>query len=163
MVKEKYPDLQVIAGNVATKAGTQAMIDMGVDAVKIGIGPGSICTTRVVAGIGVPQITAIMEAYDAAMNAGIPVIADGGIKYSGDITKAIAAGANVCMMGSLFAGTDEAPGDFELYQGRKYKGIQRYGFYRSYGEWKQGQILPGECKEACSGRCRRTCCIQGFC
>ena len=121
MVKEKYPDLQVIAGNVATKAGTQAMIDMGVDAVKIGIGPGSICTTRVVAGIGVPQITAIMEAYDAAMNAGIPVIADGGIKYSGDITKAIAAGANVCMMGSLFAGTDEAPGDFELYQGRKYK------------------------------------------
>ena len=95
MVKEKYPDLQVIAGNVATKAGTQAMIDMGVDAVKIGIGPGSICTTRVVAGIGVPQITAIMEAYDAAMNAGIPVIADGGIKYSGDITKAIAAGANV--------------------------------------------------------------------
>ena len=121
MVKEKYPDLQVIAGNVATKAGTQAMIDMGVDAVKIGIGPGSICTTRVVAGIGVPQITAIMEAYDAAMNAGIPVIADGVIKYSGDITKAIAAGANVCMMGSLFAGTDEAPGDFELYQGRKYK------------------------------------------
>ena len=121
MVKEKYPDLQVIAGNVATKAGTQAMIDMGVDAVKIGIGPGSICTTRVVAGIGVPQITAIMEAYDATMNAGIPVIADGGIKYSGDITKAIAAGANVCMMGSLFAGTDEAPGDFELYQGRKYK------------------------------------------
>ena len=113
MVKEKYPDLQVIAGNVATKAG--------VDAVKVGIGPGSICTTRVVAGIGVPQITAIMEAYDAAMNAGIPVIADGGIKYSGDITKAIAAGANVCMMGSLFAGTDEAPGDFELYQGRKYK------------------------------------------
>ena len=121
MVKEKYPDLQVIAGNVATKAGTQAMIDMGVDAVKIGIGPGSICTTRVVAGIGVPQVSAVMEAYDAAMNAGIPVIADGGIKYSGDITKAIAAGANVCMMGSLFAGTDEAPGDFELYQGRKYK------------------------------------------
>ena len=121
MVKEKYPDLQVIAGNVATKSGAQAMIDMGVDAVKIGIGPGSICTTRVVAGIGVPQITAIMQAYDAAMNAGIPVIADGGIKYSGDITKALAAGANVCMMGSLFAGTDEAPGDFELYQGRKYK------------------------------------------
>ena len=121
MVKEKYPDLHVIAGNVATKAGTQAMIDMGVDAVKIGIGPGSICTTRVVAGIGVPQITAIMQAYEAAHAAGIPVIADGGIKYSGDITKALAAGANVCMMGSLFAGTDESPGDFELYQGRKYK------------------------------------------
>lgn len=121
LVKDKYPDLPVIAGNVATKAGTQAMIDMGVDAVKIGIGPGSICTTRVVAGIGVPQITAIMEAYDAAREAGIPVIADGGIKYSGDVTKALAAGANVCMMGSLLAGTDEAPGDFELYQGRKFK------------------------------------------
>lgn len=121
MIKEKYPDLDVIAGNVATKKGTQAMIDMGVDAVKIGIGPGSICTTRVVAGIGVPQITAIMDAYEAASVAGIPVIADGGIKYSGDITKALAAGANVCMMGSLFAGTDESPGEFELYQGRKYK------------------------------------------
>lgn len=121
MIKEKYPDLDVIAGNVATKKGTQAMIDMGVDAVKIGIGPGSICTTRVVAGIGVPQITAIMDAYEAASVAGIPVIADGGIKYSGDITKALAAGASVCMMGSLFAGTDESPGEFELYQGRKYK------------------------------------------
>ena len=121
MIQEKYPDLDVIAGNVATRSGTQAMIDMGVDAVKIGIGPGSICTTRIVAGIGVPQITAIMEAYEAARTAGIPVIADGGIKYSGDITKALAAGANVCMMGSLFAGTDESPGDFELYQGRKYK------------------------------------------
>ena len=121
MIKEKYPDLDVIAGNVATKSGTQAMIDAGVDAVKIGIGPGSICTTRIVAGIGVPQITAVMEAYDAAFTAGIPVIADGGIKYSGDITKALAAGANVCMMGSLFAGTDEAPGEFEIYQGRKYK------------------------------------------
>ena len=121
LVKSKYPDLQVIAGNVATKAGAQAMIDMGVDAVKIGIGPGSICTTRIVAGIGVPQITAIMEAYEAASVAGIPVIADGGIKYSGDITKALAAGANVCMLGSLFAGCDESPGEFELYQGRKYK------------------------------------------
>ncbi len=121
MIKEKYPTLDVIAGNVATRSGAQAMIDMGVDAVKIGIGPGSICTTRVVAGIGVPQITAIMEAYEAAKLAGIPVIADGGIKYSGDITKALAAGANVCMMGSLFAGTDESPGEFELYQGRKYK------------------------------------------
>ncbi len=121
LVKEKYPELQVIAGNVATRSGAQAMIDMGVDAVKIGIGPGSICTTRVVAGIGVPQITAIMEAYAVAKEAGIPVIADGGIKYSGDITKALAAGANVCMMGSLFAGTDESPGEFELYQGRKYK------------------------------------------
>ncbi len=121
LIRDKYPDLQVIAGNVATKSGTEAMIEMGVDAVKIGIGPGSICTTRVVAGIGVPQITAIMEAYEAAKEHDIPVIADGGIKYSGDITKALAAGANVCMMGSLFAGTDESPGEFELYQGRKYK------------------------------------------
>ena len=121
LIREKYPDLQVIAGNVATRSGAEAMIKMGVDAVKIGIGPGSICTTRVVAGIGVPQITAIMEAYDVAKEYGIPVIADGGIKYSGDITKALAAGANVCMMGSLFAGTDESPGEFELYQGRKYK------------------------------------------
>lgn len=121
LIREKFPDLQIIAGNVATRSGTEAMIKMGVDAVKIGIGPGSICTTRVVAGIGVPQVTAIMEAYDIAKEYGIPVIADGGIKYSGDITKALAAGANVCMMGSLFAGTDESPGDFELFQGRKYK------------------------------------------
>ncbi len=121
LIRDKYPDLQVIAGNVATRSGTEAMIKMGVDAVKIGIGPGSICTTRVVAGIGVPQITAIMDAYDVAKEYGIPVIADGGIQHSGDITKALAAGANVCMMGSLFAGTDEAPGEFELYKGRKYK------------------------------------------
>ena len=120
-IKEKYPELQVIAGNVATAAATKALIDAGVDAVKVGIGPGSICTTRVVAGIGVPQISAVMDAYEAAKEAGIPIIADGGIKYSGDITKAIAAGANVCMLGSMFAGCDEAPGDFELFQGRKYK------------------------------------------
>ena len=121
MVKDKFPDLQVIAGNVATGEATKALIDAGVDAVKVGIGPGSICTTRVVAGIGVPQITAIMDCYAAAKEYGIPIIADGGIKYSGDMTKALAAGANVCMMGSLFAGCDEAPGTFELYQGRKYK------------------------------------------
>ncbi len=121
MIKDKYPELQVIAGNVATYEGTKAMIEAGVDAVKIGIGPGSICTTRIVAGIGVPQVTAVMNAYEAAHEAGIPVIADGGIKYSGDITKALAAGGSVCMMGSMFAGTDEAPGAFELYQGRKYK------------------------------------------
>ena len=120
-IKEKYPDLQLIAGNVATGEATKALIDAGVDAVKVGIGPGSICTTRVVAGIGVPQITAIMECYEVAKEYDIPIIADGGIKYSGDMTKAIAAGANVCMMGSIFAGCDESPGDFELYQGRKYK------------------------------------------
>ena len=120
-IKEKYPNLQLIAGNVATGEATKALIDAGVDAVKVGIGPGSICTTRVVAGIGVPQITAIMECYEVAKEYDIPIIADGGIKYSGDMTKAIAAGANVCMMGSIFAGCDESPGDFELYQGRKYK------------------------------------------
>ena len=121
MVKEKYPDLQVIAGNVATGEATRALIEAGADAVKIGIGPGSICTTRVVAGIGVPQISAIMDAYAVAKEYGVPIIADGGIKYSGDITKAIAAGANVCMMGSILAGCDESPGTFELFQGRKYK------------------------------------------
>ncbi len=120
-VKEAYPDLQVIAGNIATGEAAKALIDAGVDAVKVGIGPGSICTTRVVAGIGVPQISAVMDVYSVAKEYGIPVIADGGIKYSGDLTKAIAAGADVCMMGSMFAGCDEAPGDFELFQGRKYK------------------------------------------
>ena len=121
MIKEKFPDLQLIAGNVATGAATKALIEAGVDAVKVGIGPGSICTTRVVSGVGVPQITAVMECYDVAKEYGIPIIADGGIKYSGDMTKAIAAGANVCMMGSIFAGCDESPGTFELFQGRKYK------------------------------------------
>ncbi len=121
MIKEKFPDLQVIAGNVATGAATKALIEAGADAVKVGIGPGSICTTRVVAGIGVPQITAIMDCYAVAKEYGIPIIADGGIKYSGDITKAIAAGGSIVMMGSMFAGCDEAPGEFELFQGRKYK------------------------------------------
>ena len=120
-IKAAYPGLQVIAGNIATGAAAKALIEAGVDAVKVGIGPGSICTTRVVAGIGVPQITAIMDCYEVAKEYGIPVIADGGIKFSGDMTKAIAAGANVCMMGSIFAGCDESPGTFELFQGRKYK------------------------------------------
>ena len=109
MIKSKFPDLQVIAGNVATGAATEDLIKAGVDAVKVGIGPGSICTTRIIAGIGVPQITAVMDCYEAADKYGIPIIADGGIKYSGDMTKAIAAGANVCMMGSIFAGCDESP------------------------------------------------------
>lgn len=121
MIKEKYPELQLIAGNVATAAAVRDLIEAGADCVKVGIGPGSICTTRVIAGIGVPQISAIMESFQEARIRNIPIIADGGIKYSGDITKAIAAGGNVCMIGSLFAGCDEAPGDFELYQGRKYK------------------------------------------
>ncbi|MDF2907438.1 MAG: hypothetical protein K0R34_2759 [Herbinix sp.] len=121
MVREAFPEVQIIAGNVATAEATIDLIKAGVNAVKVGIGPGSICTTRVVAGIGVPQITAIMNSYEAAKEYGVPIIADGGIKYSGDITKALAAGANVCMMGSIFAGCDESPGTFELYQGRKYK------------------------------------------
>ncbi len=120
-IKAKYPELQVIAGNVATGEATKALIEAGADCVKIGIGPGSICTTRVVAGIGVPQISAIMDSYEVAKEYGVPIIADGGIKFSGDMTKAIAAGANVCMMGSIFAGCDESPGTFELFQGRKYK------------------------------------------
>lgn len=120
-IKEVFPELQVIAGNVATGSGAKHLIEAGVDAVKVGIGPGSICTTRIVAGIGVPQITAVMDAYEAAKEYGIPVIADGGIKYSGDIVKALAAGANCCMLGSIFAGCDEGPGEFELFQGRKYK------------------------------------------
>ncbi|MBO4411453.1 MAG: IMP dehydrogenase [Lachnospiraceae bacterium] len=126
-IKAVYPELQVIAGNVATGEATKALIEAGADAVKVGIGPGSICTTRIVSGIGVPQISAIMDAYEVAKDYGIPVIADGGIKYSGDLTKAIAAGGNVCMLGSLLAGCDEAPGEFELYQGRKYKTYRGMG------------------------------------
>ena len=121
MVQYKFAFLHVISGNFETGAGAKALIEAGADCVKIGIGPGSICTTRVVAGIGVPQITAILSAYEEAKKAGIPIIADGGIKYSGELTKAIAAGADVCMLGSMLAGCDESPGDFELYQGRKYK------------------------------------------
>ena len=121
MVRDAYPDLPIIAGNVATGEATEALIKAGVSCVKVGIGPGSICTTRVVAGIGVPQITAIMDCYESAKKYDVPIIADGGIQFSGDMTKALAAGADVCMMGSLFAGCDESPGSFELYQGRKYK------------------------------------------
>ena len=120
-IKAAYPDLQVIAGNIATGEAAKALIEAGVDAVKVGIGPGSICTTRVVAGIGVPQITAVMDVYNVTKEYGIPLIADGGIKYSGDVVKAIAAGGSVCMLGSIFAGCDESPGTFELFQGRKYK------------------------------------------
>ena len=127
LIKQSYPDMQVIGGNVATKAGAQAMLAAGADAIKVGIGPGSICTTRVVTGIGVPQITAVAEAVSAADEVGIPVIADGGIRYSGDIAKAIAAGASVVMIGSLLAGTDEAPGEVELYQGRTYKSYRGMG------------------------------------
>ncbi len=126
-IKKAFPHIDLLAGNVATYDATMALIDAGADAVKVGIGPGSICTTRMVTGAGMPQITAISEAYRAAHSRGIPVIADGGIKYSGDVTKAIAAGASVCMMGSLFAGVDESPGETILYQGRSFKAYRGMG------------------------------------
>lgn len=120
-VKEKYLELQVIAGNVATAEATKDLIEVGADCIKVGIGPGSICTTRVVAGVGVPQLTAIMDCVEEANKYGVPVIADGGLKYSGDVVKSLAAGAKICMMGSMFAGCEEAPGETEIYQGRSYK------------------------------------------
>ena len=121
IIKEKYPELQIIAGNVATAQATKDLILAGADCIKIGIGPGSICTTRVVAGVGVPQFTAVFDCSEEAKKYGVPIIADGGIKYSGDIVKALAAGANVVMIGSLFAGCEESPGETEIYQGRSYK------------------------------------------
>jgi len=127
IVKSKLPDVELLAGNVATYEGAQALLRAGADGIKIGIGPGSICTTRIVTGAGVPQITAIAEAYRATRGSGVPLIADGGIKYSGDITKALAAGASVVMIGSLFAGTDESPGETILYQGRVYKSYRGMG------------------------------------
>jgi len=126
-IKKRHPELQVIGGNVATAAGAMALADHGADGVKVGIGPGSICTTRIVAGVGVPQISAIQTALEGADKAGVPAIADGGIRYSGDIAKAIAAGAHTVMLGSLFAGTDESPGEIELYQGRSYKSYRGMG------------------------------------
>ena len=147
MIKEKFPDLQVIAGNVATAEATKALIEAGADAVKVGIGPGSICTTRVVAGIGVPQITAVMDCYSVTKEYGIPIIADGGIKYSGDMTKAIAAGANVCMMGSMFAGCDESPGTFELYQGRKYKVYRGMGSIAAMENGSKDRYFQSDAKK----------------
>ncbi|GKR98903.1 inosine-5'-monophosphate dehydrogenase [Aeromonas caviae] len=125
--REAYPDLQIIGGNVATAAGAKALVEAGVNAVKVGIGPGSICTTRIVTGVGVPQITAISDAVDALEGTGVPVIADGGIRFSGDVAKAIAAGASCVMVGSMFAGTEEAPGEIELYQGRSFKSYRGMG------------------------------------
>jgi IMP dehydrogenase len=133
--KKRWPNQEVIAGNIATAEGAQALIDVGADAVKVGIGPGSICTTRIVAGVGVPQISAIADCVEIAERNGVPVIADGGIKYSGEVTKAIAAGASTVMIGSLFAGTDEAPGELVLYQGRSYKVYRGMG---SLGAMKKG-------------------------
>ncbi|NLA11520.1 MAG: IMP dehydrogenase, partial [Firmicutes bacterium] len=134
-LKSRFPELQLVAGNVATAEGARDLIKAGVDAVKVGVGPGSICTTRVIAGIGVPQVTAIYEAARVCREYKVPVIADGGIKFSGDITKAIAAGADVVMIGSLLAGTEESPGDFEIYQGRSYKVYRGMG---SLGAMKEG-------------------------
>ena len=134
-IKRAYPQLQVVGGNVATAAGARALADYGADAIKVGIGPGSICTTRIVAGVGVPQVSAVLSARDGVANLDVPLIADGGIRYSGDIAKAIAAGASCVMLGSLFAGTEESPGEIELYQGRSYKSYRGMG---SIGAMQQG-------------------------
>ena len=147
VIKGAYPGLPGIAGNVATGEGARALIEAGVDAVKVGIGPGSICTTRVVSGVGVPQISAVMDCYEVAKEYGIPIIADGGIKYSGDVTKAIAAGANVCMLGSIFAGCDESPGAFELYQGRKYKVYRGMGSIAAMENGSKDRYFQSDAKK----------------
>ena len=134
-IKQRHPETELIAGNVGTAEGAQELIDAGVDAVKVGIGPGSICTTRVVTGAGVPQITAIQSCVKAARGTGVPVISDGGVKFSGDVAKAIAAGADVVMIGSLFAGTEEAPGEVILFQGRTFKTYRGMG---SIGAMREG-------------------------
>jgi IMP dehydrogenase len=147
-VKKLSNSVQVIAGNVATREGTQALIDAGADAVKVGIGPGSICTTRMVAGVGVPQLTAILEAVEAASAADVPVIADGGIKYSGDLAKALAAGASCAMIGSLLAGTDEAPGETFLYQGRSYKSYRGMGSVGAMARGSADRYFQAEVRDA---------------
>ena len=134
-LKRSYPEMQVMGGNIATAAAAKALVDHGADAVKVGIGPGSICTTRIIAGIGVPQITAVADVANALARTDVPLIADGGIRYSGDIAKAIAAGAHLVMIGGLFAGTEESPGEIELYQGRSYKAYRGMG---SLGAMQQG-------------------------
>jgi IMP dehydrogenase len=146
-IKRENNRVQIIAGNVATYDGARALIDAGADAVKVGIGPGSICTTRIVAGVGVPQLTAVMEAARAAKDSGAPVIADGGIKYSGDLAKAIAAGASVAMMGSMFAGTDESPGEVFLYQGRSYKSYRGMGSVGAMGAGSADRYFQKEVED----------------
>lgn len=147
MIKEAFPDAQLIAGNVATAQGARDLIEAGADCIKVGIGPGSICTTRVVAGIGVPQISAVYEAAKVAAEYGIPVIADGGIKYSGDIVKALVAGANVVMVGSLVAGCDEAPGETELYQGRQFKVYRGMGSLAAMSKGSSDRYFQAEAKK----------------
>ncbi len=146
-VKKAYPDLQLIAGNIATGEAARALIDAGADAVKVGIGPGSICTTRVVAGIGVPQVTAICDVYEVASKYNIPVIADGGIKYSGDLPKAIAAGASSIMIGSLFAGCEESPGEEEIYQGRRFKVYRGMGSIGAMNEGSRDRYFQSNNKK----------------
>ncbi|MCT8970940.1 IMP dehydrogenase [Microbaculum marinisediminis] len=146
-IKRLSNAVQVVAGNVATAEGTQALIDAGADAIKVGIGPGSICTTRIVAGVGVPQLSAILESVEVARKADIPVIADGGIKYSGDLAKAIAAGAECCMVGSLFAGTDESPGEVFLYQGRSYKAYRGMGSVGAMARGSADRYFQQEVKD----------------
>lgn len=146
-VKKAYPGLQLIAGNVATAEGTKALIDAGADCVKVGIGPGSICTTRIVAGIGVPQVTAIYDAACAAQKSGIPIIADGGIKFSGDIVKALAAGADVVMIGSLVAGCEESPGETELYQGRQFKVYRGMGSLAAMSQGSRDRYFQQDSKK----------------
>ena len=146
-VKKAYPDLQVVAGNIATAEGAKALIDAGADCVKVGIGPGSICTTRVVAGIGVPQVTAIFDAATEASKHGVPVIADGGIKYSGDVVKALAAGGAAVMLGSMVAGCKEAPGEYELYQGRQFKVYRGMGSLGAMGKGSSDRYFQGEQKK----------------
>jgi IMP dehydrogenase len=152
-LRRRFPDVDLIAGNVATAEGTRALIRAGVDAVKVGMGPGSICTTRVVTGAGVPQITAIIDCSRVARRSGVPIIADGGIKYSGDVTKALAAGADSVMLGSFFAGTDESPGETVLYQNRSYKVYRGMGSleamkagsrdrYGQEGAFFEGKLVP---------------------
>ena len=135
--------VQIIGGNIATRGGAQALVDAGVDGVKVGVGPGSICTTRVVAGVGVPQITAIHEAASVCRPAGVPVIGDGGLQYSGDIAKAIVAGADTVMLGSLLAGCDESPGELVFVNGKQYKSLSRHGLARRDGLARQGVVLQG--------------------
>jgi IMP dehydrogenase len=146
-IRKKFPSSQIIAGNVATEEGTAALIEAGADAVKVGVGPGSICTTRVIAGIGVPQITAITKAAHVARKHNIPVIADGGVKYSGDVTKALAAGADTVMIGNLFAGTDESPGEMVLYQGRSYKVYRGMGSLEALREGSRDRYAQGDVEE----------------
>ena len=146
-VKQNFPHVEVIGGNIATAAAAKALVEYGADAVKVGIGPGSICTTRIVAGVGVPQISAIANVAEALKGTGVPCIADGGVRFSGDVSKALAAGANAVMMGSMFAGTEEAPGDVFLYQGRQYKSYRGMGSVGAMGRGSADRYFQGDIKD----------------